>query len=38
VFTPADIGPVHLEFQISHHVSERAFVVAALFSWPSHAA
>ena len=38
VFTPADIGPVHLEFQVSHHVSERAFVVAALFSWPSHAA
>jgi hypothetical protein len=38
VFTPADIGPVHLEFQVSHHVYERAFVVAALFSWPPHAA
>ena len=38
VFTPADIGPVHLEFQVSHHVCERAFVVAALFSWSSHAA
>ena len=38
VFTPADIGPVHLEFQVSHHVRERNFVVAALFSWPSHAA
>jgi hypothetical protein len=29
---------VHLEFQVSHHVYERAFVVAALFSWPPHAA
>ncbi len=38
VFTPADIGPVHLEFQVSHHVHERDFVVAALFSWHSHAA
>src|SRR5262249_58241294 len=38
VFTPADIGPVHLQFQVSHHVYERAFVVAALFSWPSHTA
>ncbi len=38
VFTPADIGPVHLEFQVSHHVRERDFVVAALFSWHSHAA
>jgi hypothetical protein len=28
-----EIGPVHLEFQVSHHVPERAFVVAALFSW-----
>jgi hypothetical protein len=24
---------VHLEFQVSHHVPERAFVAAALFSW-----
>jgi hypothetical protein len=35
VFTPPDIGPVHLEFQVSHHVPERDFVVAALFSWPA---
>ncbi|HEY3648631.1 MAG TPA: hypothetical protein VGL33_11725 [Streptosporangiaceae bacterium] len=34
VFTPADTGPVHLEFQVSHHVGERTFIVAALFSWP----
>ena len=34
VFTPPEIGPVHLEFQVSHHVPERAFVVTALFSWP----
>ena len=33
VFTPPEIGPVHLEFQVSHHVPERVFVVAALFSW-----
>ncbi len=33
VFTPPEIGPVHLEFQVSHHVPERAFVIAALFSW-----
>jgi hypothetical protein len=38
VFTPEDIGFVHLELQVSHHVSERDFVIAALFSWPSHAA
>jgi hypothetical protein len=38
VFTADDIGFVHLEFQVSHHVRERDFVVAALFSWPSHAA
>ena len=37
VFTPPEIGPVHLEFQVSHHVPERAFVVAALFSWPAQA-
>jgi hypothetical protein len=29
---------VHLEFQVSHHVRERDFVVAALFSWHNHAA
>jgi hypothetical protein len=33
VFTPPEIGPVHLEFQVSHHVPERAFVVTTLFSW-----
>jgi hypothetical protein len=37
VFTPAYTGPVHLEFQVSHHAPERDFVVAALFSWPTHA-
>jgi hypothetical protein len=35
VFTPPQIGSVHLEFQVSHHVPERDFVVAALFSWPA---
>ena len=38
VFTAEHIGFVHLEFQVSHHVRERDFVVAALFSWQSHAA
>jgi hypothetical protein len=38
VFTAEPIGFVHLEFQVSHHVQERDFVVAALFSWHSHAA
>jgi hypothetical protein len=38
VFTAGDIGFVHLEFQVSHHVRERDFVVAALFSWHNHAA
>jgi hypothetical protein len=33
VFTPDEIGFVHLEFQVSHHVRENEFVVAALFSW-----
>ena len=37
VFTPPEIGPVHLEFQVSHHVPERAFVIAALFSWHARA-
>ena len=35
VFTPDEIGFVHLEFQVSHHVRENDFVVAALFSWGS---
>lgn len=38
VFTPDDVGFVHLEFQVSHHVREKTFVVAALFSWKGHAA
>ena len=38
VFRPADIGPIHLEFQVSHHVRERYFVIAALFSWHTPAA
>ena len=38
VFTPADIGHIHLEFQVSHHVRERDFVIAALFSWHTPAA
>ena len=33
VFTPDDVGFVHLEFQVSHHVRERNFVVTVLFSW-----
>ena len=33
VFTPDDVGFVHLEFQVSHHVSEGTFVIATLFSW-----
>lgn len=35
VFTPDDVGFVHLEFQVSHHVTEGTFVVSTLFSWPS---
>ena len=38
VFTPDDVGVVHLEFQVSHHVRENDFVVAALFSWEHHLA
>ena len=37
VFTAEDIGFVHVEFQVSHHVPERDFVVTTLFSWHSHA-
>ena len=37
VFTPPGIGPVHLEFQVSHHVPERTFVVTALLSWYAQA-
>ena len=33
VFTPDDVGHVHLEFQVSHHVRDGYFVTAALFSW-----
>ena len=38
MFTPDDVGVVHLEFQVSHHVRENDFVVAALFSWEHHLA
>jgi hypothetical protein len=37
VFTPDDVGFVHLEFQVSHHVSEGTFVVSTLFSWTAPA-
>ena len=37
VFTAADAGFVHLEFQVSHHLRERAFVVSALFTWDTPA-
>ena len=37
VFRAADIGTMRLEFQVSHHVRERDFVVTALFSWNSQA-
>ncbi len=33
VFRADDVGDVHLEFQVSHHVTEGTFVVSALFSW-----
>ena len=38
VFTADDVGFVHLEFQVSHHVREGDFVVSTLFSWHNHAA
>jgi hypothetical protein len=38
VFTPGKVGFVDLEFQVSHHVREKIFVVTALFSWYGHAA
>ena len=38
VFTPDDVGFVHLEFQVSHHVREGDFVIAALLSWESNVA
>jgi hypothetical protein len=34
VFTPDNVGFVHLEFQISHHVSEGTFVVSTCFPGP----
>jgi len=37
VFTPDDVGYVHLEFQVAHHVREQEFVVSALFSWGDEA-
>jgi len=33
VFTGTDAGFVHVEFQVSHHLRERDFVVTALFTW-----
>jgi hypothetical protein len=33
VFTPDDVGFVHLEFQVSHHVRDGYFVITTLFSW-----
>jgi hypothetical protein len=33
VFTPDNVGFVHLEFQVSHHVRDGTFVVSTLFSW-----
>jgi hypothetical protein len=33
VFTGADAGFVHLEFQVSHHLREGEFVITALFTW-----
>jgi len=33
VFTGADAGFVHVEFQVSHHLRERDFVITALFTW-----
>ena len=38
VFTADDAGPVHLEFQISHHVRDRESLVTTLFSWDTQAA
>jgi hypothetical protein len=38
VFTADDVGPVHLEFQISHHVRDRESLITALFSWDTRAA
>jgi hypothetical protein len=37
VFTAEPAGFAHLEFQVSHHVRERDFVVTAMFSWPAAA-
>ncbi len=36
VFTAEDVGFVHLEVQVSHHVHDRDFVVVTLFSWDNH--
>src|SRR5262249_25094804 len=33
VFTGANVGFVHLEFQVAHHQRDREFVAAALFTW-----
>jgi hypothetical protein len=33
VFTCNDVGPVHIEFQVAHHVQDHQAVLTALFSW-----
>ena len=33
VFTGRDTGPVHIEFQVAHHVQDHQAVLTALFSW-----
>jgi hypothetical protein len=37
VFKASDVGTICLEFQVSHHVRERDYVITALFSWNSQA-
>jgi hypothetical protein len=37
VFTPEPVDFIRLEFQVSHHVRERRFVVSTLFSWTATA-
>jgi hypothetical protein len=36
VFTAEDVGFVHLEVQVSHHVHDRDFAIVTLFSWDGH--
>jgi hypothetical protein len=37
VFTAEDVGFVHFEVQVSHHVHDGDFAIVTLFSWDSHA-